>query len=94
MSAADRLAHIKPHDLIEIIAEHSRKFAHAAGVGAVETAGAVISYLAENPADLEPFINGGCAELSFDPGEPWLERGRLSWHSRTFGVIVHPVAAE
>jgi hypothetical protein len=42
----------------------------------METAGAIIGYLAENPHDLEPFMNGGIMELPAN----WFERHSLTWH--------------
>jgi hypothetical protein len=49
--------------VLERIAKEATNVSAQAGCGAVETAGAVIGYLAENPRDLEPFMVGGIWEL-------------------------------
>src|SRR3546814_17646272 len=51
----------------------------------METAGSVLGYLADNPRDLEPFMNGGIMELPAD----LLQRHSLTWHA-TNGKIIHP----
>lgn len=70
---------------IDQLAERSAAFAFQAGVSGMETAGHLISYLAENPRDLEPFLNGGFFELT----DRWIEHGVLS-HRALNGKIVHP----
>ena len=72
-------------EFIQLLAERSDKFATMAGVGGMETAGHLISYLDENPRDLEPWLNGGFSEL---PGN-WIERGSLTHHALN-GKIVSP----
>lgn len=72
-------------EFIEFLARLSEAFAAQAGVGGMETAGSIISYLAEHPRDLEPLINGGIMELPLG----WHERGRLSWHAQN-GKVVSP----
>jgi hypothetical protein len=71
--------------VINRIAEVATAFAAQAGVGAMETAGGLLGYLAENPQDLEPFMVGGIWELP--PG--WFQRHNLTWHAVN-GKIVHP----
>jgi hypothetical protein len=56
-----------------------------AGVGGMETAGGIVSYLADHPEDLEPFMNGGFFELPLG----FHERGRLTWHGKN-GKVVSP----
>ncbi len=70
---------------IELLADRSEAFAYMAGVGGTETAGHLISYLSENPKDLEPWLVGGFMELP----ERWLERGVLTYHAVN-GKIMHP----
>lgn len=70
------------------LARRSEAFSAQAGVGAAETAGHLISYLADHPRDLEPFLNGGIFELPPD----WLVRGSLTYHARN-GKVVHPETA-
>lgn len=72
-------------EVISRIAATATDFAFQAGVGAMETAGSVLGYLAENPRDLEPFMNGGIMELPAD----FFQRHNLTWHA-TNGKIVHP----
>ena len=74
--------------VLEHIAKVATAFAEQAGVGAMETAGGVLGYLAEHPRDLEPFMNGGIWELPPD----WLYRHELTWHAVN-GKIVHPSEA-
>lgn len=88
MSAAERLADWHPARFIELVAKASEDFAWAAGIGGRETAGALISYLADHPEHIEPFINGGFSELPLE----WIEGGRLTWHAVS-GKIVHPDVA-
>lgn len=88
MSLEERIGHWTPLSFIELVAVRSEAFGYQAGVGAMETAGALISYLAEHPEDLEPWIVGGFFELPLD----WIERGRLTWHSQD-GKVVHPQTA-
>lgn len=71
--------------VLEHIAKVATDFAAQAGVGAMETAGGILGYLAENPRDLEPFMHGGVWELP--PG--WFQRHNLTWHAQN-GKIVHP----
>ncbi|GAM06311.1 hypothetical protein [Novosphingobium sp. MBES04] len=72
-------------EFIELLAQRSDAFASMAGVGGMETAGHLISYLDENPKDLEPWLNGGFSELP----DNWIERGSLTHHALN-GKIVHP----
>jgi hypothetical protein len=70
------------------IALISEDVGQQAGVGGMETAGAIISYLAGDPIMLEPLLRGGIFELPAD----WMQRGRLTWHGRN-GKIWHPEQA-
>lgn len=72
-------------DGIGHIARIAAGFAQQAGVGGMETAGALVSYLADHPRDLEPLLNGGIFELPPD----WIERGSLTWHAQN-GEIIAP----
>lgn len=69
------------YDAQEVI-QHIAKVAAAVGsqanVGGMETAGAILSYLAEHPSDLEPFMNGGFFELPADMHM----HGKLTWLGR------------
>jgi len=60
-----------------------------AGVGAMETAGCIISYLAAHPEHIETFTaNGSTIDLPDD----WLDGGCLPWQAVN-GNIVHPSEA-
>lgn len=72
-------------EVIERIASVAESVGRQAGVGGMETAGAIISYLADHPRDLEPFMNGGYFEL---PGLMH-QYGRLTWHGAN-GKIIRP----
>lgn len=71
--------------VIERIAACATALGEQAGVGAMETAGGILGYLAENPRDLEPFMVGGIFELPDD----WFQRHSLTWHDSK-GVVRHP----
>jgi hypothetical protein len=75
-------------EVIERIAREAAAFGQMAGVGAMETAGSIIGYLAENPRDLEPFMNGGIMEMPAD----FFQRHSLTWHASN-GEIVSPAFA-
>jgi len=75
--------------VIERIAHIAETFAAQAGVGGMETAGAMISYLAEHPRDIEPCLRFGLFELPAD----WIKHGRLSWHAQKGGEVVDPTYA-
>lgn len=75
-------------EVIERIAKESDMFGQMAGVGAMETAGSIVGYLAENPCDLEPFMVGGIMELPAD----WFQRHSLTWQASN-GEVVSPAFA-
>jgi hypothetical protein len=70
---------------IERIAHIADAVAYQAGIGGMETAGGIISYLAEHPRDIEPFLRFGIFELP----EDWLRRGCLTFHGQD-GKIWQP----
>lgn len=72
-------------EVINRIAATATVFAAQAGVGAMETAGGILGYLAKHPSDLEPFMNGGIMELPLN----WHEQQDLTWHDSK-GVVRHP----
>lgn len=75
-------------DFIQHVAECSRAIGFGAGVGEMETAGQIISYLAANPEKLDAFIEGSTFAWPLD----WFENGCLSWHAVN-GRIVRPEEA-
>ncbi len=72
-------------EFIALLAERADTFSAMAGVGGMETAGHLISYLDENPNDLEPWLNGGFSELP----EDWITRGSLTYFAGN-GKVTHP----
>lgn len=75
-------------EFITLLAERADTFGAMAGVGGMETAGGLISYLDEHPKDLEPWLNGGFMELPHD----WVIRGSLTYHAQN-GKVTHPQTA-
>jgi len=84
----DRLARWTLLDFLNAVADRAEAFGGQAGVGGMETAGMIISYLVDHPEDIEPFMVGGIFELP----EDWHSRGRLTWTAMN-GKIVHPADA-
>lgn len=74
---------------IECLAVRSDNMAWQAGVGGMEIAGGAVSYLANHPEDIEPFMHGGFSELPDIPAR----KGCLSWHAIS-GDVVTPEYAE
>jgi hypothetical protein len=70
---------------VQHVAKVAASFARQAGVGGMETAGGIISFLARHPEHIASFQNGGVFDLPPD----WIERGCLTWHAQN-GKIVHP----
>lgn len=70
---------------IQRLAEIAEAFGFQAGVGGMETAGNLVSYLATHPRDIEPLLRFGIFELPSD----WHERGVLTWHAKD-GKVTHP----
>lgn len=61
-----------------------------AGVGGCETAGAIVSYLAANPDQIDTFLKDGLlAALEAGDARDMHLNGRLTWHRRN-GDVVSP----
>jgi hypothetical protein len=71
--------------VIKCLAELSQALGQAAGVGAMETAGSFVSYLAEHPEDIEPLLKFGASELP----DGWIHYGCLTWLGAD-GKLHHP----
>ena len=71
--------------VIKRIAQLAEAVGKQAGVGGMETAGNLISYLAKHPRDIEPCLRFGIMELPLG----WHERGSLTWHEVNW-KFVHP----
>jgi len=67
-------------EVVERIAQVAEAVGMQAGVGGMETAGAIVSYLSNHPDLIEPFIAGEISTLDFSPR--WLVEGRLTWLGR------------
>jgi hypothetical protein len=84
---AERLSRWSLLDFLSMVHGCAEGLAQEAGVGGVETAGHLISYLADHPGDIEPFMVGGVFELPMR----WIEGGRLTYYANN-GQIMHPSA--
>lgn len=71
--------------VIDRLAEIAAAMSVQAGVGGMETAGHLVSYLADHPRDIEPLLRFGVFELPMD----WHERGSLTYHACN-GKVTHP----
>jgi len=67
-------------EVIERITQVAEAVGMQAGVGGMETAGAIVSYLANHPDLIEPFVAGKISTIDFSPR--WLVEGRLTWLGR------------
>lgn len=74
-------------EVIERIANIAETIAAQAGVGGMETAGSIVSFLAEHPERIDGFFSGADCVLDWPIG--WHEQGRLTWHAMN-GKIVAP----
>jgi hypothetical protein len=72
-------------DAITRIADIAEQVGRQANIGASETAGQMLSYLAAHPDQIEPLLKDGVFRL---PERFW-EHGRLTWTS-VKGEIVSP----
>ncbi|HCE09751.1 MAG TPA: hypothetical protein DEQ40_14355 [Oxalobacteraceae bacterium] len=79
-----------PADTIKYIADVAEAFADAAGVGGVETAGAIISYLAAHPDMVGNFMEDGPEFLMNVDARRIHADGRLTWHRGGDGKVVTP----
>lgn len=71
---------------IRKVAEAAEALGWQAGVGGMETAGGIVSFLARHPEHIAAFMeNGSTFDLPFD----WFENGCLTWQAQN-GKIVHP----
>lgn len=75
--------------VIRRIVELSKAIGWQAGVGSMETAGSIVSYLHEHPEDTAKLMDGTLSVLDWPDG--WHARGCLSWHGMD-GKIHHPAS--
>jgi hypothetical protein len=73
-------------DAIKRIASSAEAMAIQAGIGGMETAGQIVSFLANHPEWVGAFFKNGSV---FDLPEDWHQRGCLTWHAKN-GKVVHP----
>lgn len=78
---------LTPCQIIGLIADRASVFACQAGVGGMETAGSIISYLAKHPEHVDGFLSGETSMVDWPIG--WHEQGCLTWHGRD-GKIYDP----
>lgn len=71
---ADEIA----RDVIKAIANAAEAMAWQAGVGGMETAGSIVSYLARHPELIDDFISGKTSIIDWPLG--WHTHGSLTWH--------------
>jgi hypothetical protein len=76
-----------PCAVIAQIVEYAEAIAWQAGVGGMETAGSIVSYLAAHPDQIDLLMSGKLSVLDWPVG--WHEHGRLSWHGQD-GKIYDP----
>lgn len=74
---------LSAREMIHRIAQAADTFGKAAGVGGMETAGAIVAYLDAHPQDIEPFLNGGIFEFPQD----WISKGNLTWHTADGRIV-------
>lgn len=75
--------------VIQRIAEAAEAVGWQAGVGGMETAGSIVSFLAAHPEHVEAFMAGGSV-LDWPVG--WHEQGKLTWHGQD-GKVYDPATA-
>lgn len=73
--------------VIARIAQVSRMIGMQAGVGGMETAGSIVSYLARHPDQIDAFVEGDVSPVDWP--SRWLVDGCLSWHAKN-GDVVFP----
>lgn len=66
--------------VIARIAEAAQTIAYHAGVGGMETAGSIVSYLNEHPDDLAKLVDGTLSVIDWP--DRWHMHGCLSWHGQ------------
>lgn len=88
MATADGIDFDQASLIFERLATVAEEMAQAAGVGEMETVGHLVSYLLDNPRDIEPCLRFGIGELP----EDWIEKGRLSYQARD-GKLWRPADA-
>jgi len=88
---SDHAPGMTPEETIRRIAEIAQAVASQAGVGAMETAGQLVSVLAVHPEKIAGLLSG---EINVIDDDALLraEAGCLSWHARN-GKIVSPAEA-
>jgi hypothetical protein len=66
-----------PERIIARLADVAEGFGAEAGVGAIDAAGKLLSFLADHPGLVDDVLEQGAAALPAD----WYEHGRLRWHN-------------
>lgn len=76
--------------VIKSIARAAEAIAWQAGVGGMEMAGSIVSYLDRHPDLIEDFLSGKTSIIDWPFG--WHAHGNLTWHGMD-GKIHHPEEA-
>jgi hypothetical protein len=80
---------VDPARVIARIVHDSQLIAWQAGVGGMETAGSIVSYLHEHPEDIPKLMDGTLSVLDWPTR--WHMHGCLSWHGAD-GKLHHPAS--
>lgn len=77
---------ISAADFLAKVIQTAHAVGWQAGVGGMETAGALVSYLGRFPEKLPAFMSDDFSVVSDLPSD-WLRQGCLTWHARDGGVV-------
>ena len=77
-----------PAEAIKRIADAASTVGWQAGIGACETAGAIVSYLAAHPEKVDQFFESGLLDTLGDD-DMWAN-GCLTFHRKGDGMVVTP----
>jgi hypothetical protein len=84
----DEMDILTPSQVIMRIAQVAMAIGDQAGVGAMETAGMIVSVLAEHPEHVERFMADGVEFML--SGEVLPEKGCLTWHRTSDQKVTTP----
>lgn len=87
---AEREKRADAEGVIRRIAEVAHAVGWQAGVGAMETAGSIVSFLVAHPERIDKFMSGEESVIDWPVG--WHEHGALTWQGMN-GKIVKPQTA-
>lgn len=76
-----------PEEAIARVAQVAQAIGWQAGVGGMETAGTIVSYLAVHPERIAPFLAEGESPVDWPD---FVHGGCLTWHAQDGGELIHP----